>query len=209
MDYLLSLVGKDQDTIIDAIKELAKHADKVKIQEEKINDQQSELEDNKEVIDDRDRLLKEIPHIEKENKDKVELLENIEKEKATLKEKLEKVETENIELKDCAKIAQKIIQLSLELSLVKEFINKFECNSCGKEFENKRELKMYIRKIDDLAKWKLKIVNGEKEVIGLKYKISSGIHKLKEIEFNEKQTCQCIGWCAINHEQHSWKETRS
>ena len=80
MDYLLSMVEKDQDTIVEVIKELAKYADKVKIQEEKINDQQSELEDNKEVIEERDRLLKEIPYIEKENKDKVELLENIEKE---------------------------------------------------------------------------------------------------------------------------------
>ena len=50
MDYLLSLVGKDQKTIIEAIKELANNAEKVKIQEEKINDLQSDLEENKEEI---------------------------------------------------------------------------------------------------------------------------------------------------------------
>ena len=36
MDFLFSLVGQDQDTITEAIKELAENADKVKLQEKEI-----------------------------------------------------------------------------------------------------------------------------------------------------------------------------
>ena len=50
MDYMLSLVGKDQDTITEAIKELAENADKVKAQEKEIIDLQSEMDAAKDQI---------------------------------------------------------------------------------------------------------------------------------------------------------------
>ena len=37
MDYMLSLVGKDQDTIVEAIKELAENSEKLKLQEKEID----------------------------------------------------------------------------------------------------------------------------------------------------------------------------
>ena len=37
MDYILSLVGKDQETITEAIKKLAKNRKKVKVQEKEID----------------------------------------------------------------------------------------------------------------------------------------------------------------------------
>ena len=36
MDFLLSLVGKEQETITEAIKEMAENTEKVKIQEKEI-----------------------------------------------------------------------------------------------------------------------------------------------------------------------------
>ena len=50
MDYLLSLVGQDQDTIVEAIKDLAENKERVMKQEKEINDLQSELEEHKEEI---------------------------------------------------------------------------------------------------------------------------------------------------------------
>ena len=44
MDYLLSLVGKDQETITELIKELAENAEKVKLQEKQIDDLKSEID---------------------------------------------------------------------------------------------------------------------------------------------------------------------
>ena len=50
MDYLLSLVGEDQDTITEAIKELAQNGEKVKLQEKEIEELKSELNDAKDDI---------------------------------------------------------------------------------------------------------------------------------------------------------------
>ena len=50
MDYLLSLVGKDQETITEAIKELAENTKKVKMPEKEIDDLQSEFVVAKEEI---------------------------------------------------------------------------------------------------------------------------------------------------------------
>ena len=58
MDYLLSLVGKDQDTIVEAIKELAQNGEKVKIQKKEIDDLKCELEEGKEEIHYRTNLTK-------------------------------------------------------------------------------------------------------------------------------------------------------
>ena len=50
MEYLQSLVGKDQETITNAIKEMAENTQKVKIQEKKITDLQTELLENRDEI---------------------------------------------------------------------------------------------------------------------------------------------------------------
>ena len=50
MDYLLSLVGKDQDTIVDAIKDLAANAEKVKSQEVEIKELINKLDEDKEEL---------------------------------------------------------------------------------------------------------------------------------------------------------------
>ena len=60
-------------------------------------------------------------------------------------------------------------------------------------------MKRHIRKIHDLAECKLKLLHKDKEVIELKYGISSGLLKLKEKEAKAKFVCQCKGVCKIKH----------
>ena len=50
MEYLVSLVGKDQDTITEAIKELAENSVKVKALEKENCDLHNELDESKEEI---------------------------------------------------------------------------------------------------------------------------------------------------------------
>jgi len=50
MEYLLSLVGKDEDTIKEAIEELAQNGEKVKAQEKVIEKLQNQMDDYKEEI---------------------------------------------------------------------------------------------------------------------------------------------------------------
>ena len=120
----INILRDNNHSMVTQIAENIQLEKKVNIKKGNVKELQKKLDDdiiaeeNKEVVNERDRLLNEIINIEKENKEKMELLENIKKEKATLEEKLEKVETENFELKVCAKENQKSIPLSEELSLV-------------------------------------------------------------------------------------------
>ena len=50
MDYLLSLIGKDEATIVDAIKDLAANSEKVKAQEIEIKELFNKIDDNKEEV---------------------------------------------------------------------------------------------------------------------------------------------------------------
>ena len=61
-----------------------------------------------------------------------------------------------------------------------------------------------MRKIHDLAEWELNLLNKEKEVIGLKFKISSGLYKLKEKEAKTKYVCQCKGFRRLKHKIYNW-----
>ena len=307
MDYLLSLVGKDQDTIVDAIKVLAANAEKVKDQQKEIVDIQKELDESKEeihylnnklnqkydiiedmendldkieekykdaqkeiefkdkelnelekfiskqveennilqdnnqsmvsqiaenirmekkikvqegvikelgeklkietkeefeeVIGERDILIFEVENLKRENAEKIELLENIEQEKEMLKEKLQNVETENIDLKDDAKRAK-------EVSLVEQ-IMQFECDYCENKFLNKSDLRMHMRKIHEQELWKSKLVKIENEVAGLKYRLSSDIYRLAKFEQLKKETCNCKGFCVINHTWYTWTKSSS
>jgi chromosome segregation ATPase len=70
MDYLLSLVGQDQDTITEAIKVLAENAEKVKVQDKEIGDLNLELEEAKE----------EIHHLKKKVDKKYDVIEDLEHE---------------------------------------------------------------------------------------------------------------------------------
>ena len=56
---------------------------------------------------------------------------------------------------------------------------------------------------------KTKLSQLEKQNSEQKISLVSKILNLKEKEFDEKQTCRCRGWCAINHQKHSWKISRS
>ena len=50
MDYFMSLVGKDGETIVDAIKEMADNVEKFKAQEKEMKKLYNKLDDNKEKI---------------------------------------------------------------------------------------------------------------------------------------------------------------
>ena len=53
MEYLLSLVGKDEETIAEAIKEMGDNVEKCKVQEKEINKLHNEMDDKKKEIKNR------------------------------------------------------------------------------------------------------------------------------------------------------------
>ena len=85
MDYLLSLVGQDQDTIVNAIKDLVSNAEKVKDQENQIKELNNKLDDHKE----------EIQYLKNKLDQKYDLIEDLEQD---LDKTEEKVKAANDEL---------------------------------------------------------------------------------------------------------------
>ena len=79
MEYLLSLVGKDQETITEAIKDLAENAEKVKKLEMENSDLHIELEESKE----------EIHYLKNKLNQKYDLVEDLEHELDKNEEKFE------------------------------------------------------------------------------------------------------------------------
>jgi predicted RNase H-like nuclease (RuvC/YqgF family) len=79
MEYILSLVGKDQETITEAIKNLAENAEKVKKLEMENSDLHIELEESKE----------EIHYLKNKLNQKYDLVEDLEHELDKNEEKFE------------------------------------------------------------------------------------------------------------------------
>ena len=89
MDYLLSLVGKDEATIVDAIKDLAANSEKVKAQDIEINELSNQIDENKEEI-----------HFLKNKLDKkYDLIEDIENELENVERKLREAQ-EKVKIKE-------------------------------------------------------------------------------------------------------------
>ena len=182
---------------------------KLKIQDDLIVELKNNLKDREkepkvEKQEEIETLRFEINQLEAENKLKGRLLEEVSEENVITQEKLKILEESKTELlEDMDKIKAQFADgasLSEELNLARTFV----CKRCEKRFENKSELKMHLRNIHDLEEWKLKLLNKEKTVIGLKFKISSGLNKLKEKEAKTKYVCQCKGFCRLKHKIYNW-----
>ena len=191
MDYLMSLVGKDQDTITEAIKELAENADKVKAQEKEISDMHSELDKAKEnihflknkldqkydVIEDLEHDLDQIEEKSRMTKKELESKQNeFEQLENFTSERLEEIEilrdnnqsmisqiSENVRMENKINIQDKIIkELKDKLKETDEFQNQQE--EVKKLFDDIEHLK----EINELKEVQLKEFVKENELLKLK-----------------------------------------
>ena len=80
----MSLVGKDQETITEAITELAENAEKVKLQEKQIDELKSEIDESKD----------EICYLKKKLDHKYDIIEDMENEIENNEEKYREVNKE-------------------------------------------------------------------------------------------------------------------
>ena len=181
---------------------------KIKVQDAVIRDLRDKLntETNNEideVTSERDRLLLEVDHLEKENEEKVKILESMENENVTLRGKLDDIQ-KNDELMNNS---PNKTSLGEELKLVEELTENFECNICGKTFEARSELKVHVRKTHQIATWKSKLMEMETENSQLKYRLSLDLFRMKEHELKARKSCSCRGFCPITHSKHNWTKS--
>ena len=316
MDYLMSLVGKDQETIVDAIKEMAENVEKVKNQENEMEELNNELENHKEeihylrnkvdqkrdVIEDMeneldkieekykkaknelelkdrerhaleklisdqvdeinilrdnnqsmvsqisenvrmekcivvqtkvikdlenrlndaekvdvtkevDELLLEIENLQKENEEKVKLLEDLDKENQILQDNLKSEQEKKHEFQDSLEKVNDNLALNEELSLERKIHSKFPCELCGKGFDMKKDLKIHFemshKKQLGLRRLNEQVESLETKLLQQKYILMSSLSNLQQKDLKRKHVCQCAGVCRINHNIYNWSRPRS
>jgi chromosome segregation ATPase len=163
MDYLLSLVGKDEDTIVDAIKDLAANSEKVKAQEIEI----------KELINEKDEDKEEIHYLKKKLDQKYDLIEDMENELENIERKLKESQKE-IELKETD-----LNQLKILITDQVEEINILRDNN-----------QSMISQIAENIQMENQIKSQDEVIQDLEEKLSSGTHQYvgwKEAESDEEE----------------------
>ena len=172
----MSLVGQDQDTITEAIKELAENVEKVKHQEKEMDELNNELENCKE----------EIHYLRNKVDQKRDVIEDMENELEKIEEKFEKAKNE-LELKDGERnVLEKLIGEQVEeINILRDNNQSMVCqisenvmmerkisvqNAVIKELKDKgKERNEFKNQEEDLSKLvdevkQLKDLNEEKEI---------------------------------------------
>ena len=146
MDYLLSLVGKDQDTIVDAIKVLAANAEKVKDQQKEIVDIQKELDESKE----------EIHYLNNKLNQKYDIIEDMENDLDKIEEKYKDAQKE-IEFKDKElNELEKFISKQVEENNILQDNNQSMVSQIAENIRMEKKIKVQEGVIKELGE-KLKI----------------------------------------------------
>ena len=140
MDYLLSLVGEDQETITQAIRDLAENFEKVKLQDKKIE----------KLNDDNDELKEEIYHSRNKLKYEREINNDLE-------EDLKRKDSEIEDLKKCVENRDDTVKkLDIAMKEREEEIDylKVNCdslaNQVGKELVLEKKVEIQSKVIEEL-----------------------------------------------------------
>ena len=198
MDYLLSLVGQDENTIVDAIKDLAANAEKVKAQENEINEQNNELEKDKEelhylrskldqkydIIDDMENELDQIEMKLKETKNNLELKElDLNRLEMLITEQVEEINIlRDNNLSMVSQIAENIQmekKIGVQKDVIKELKGKLKNTNDMQSDADIDERDRLFREVESLKK-----ENRDKEVVleSLETECSDLNQKLENLE---------------------------
>ena len=163
---------------------------------EKLKDDLTEKNDavtqDKELL----QLSSEVRTLKDVNAKKEMELQNISKEHQEMKAKLEEIESESLRFKE----------KSLKDELSEQFGTIVKCKECDEKFGSPASLKIHMKSVHG-EKVRMRLHKLEKQILEQRLDLTIKISQLKEKESSERQTCRCIGWCAISHQKLSWKKS--
>ena len=177
MDYLLSLVGKDEETILDAMKEMVENVDKVKNREKEIDELNNKLEDHTE----------EIYYLRNKLDQKRNVIEEMENESEKIDEKYKKAK-DDLKFKDKERnLLEKLIGEQVEeINILRENNQSMVIQiSENVMMENKINIQnKVIKELKDKMKEESKFINQNEEIV----KLDEEIQYLKDV--NEEKEIQ-------------------
>ena len=190
MEYLLSLVGKDEETIAEAIKEMANNLEKFKVQEKEIKKLYNELDDKKEeihylrnkvdqkydIIEDMEKELDQADKKYSEAKDEIQYQNNVKANHERMISELNEMRQETEER--CLKLEHELHELKDELKQTSKLVE---------EQEDVKNLLEDIKHLENMNEEKeLEIENIEKENKDLQIKLNVLESKEKERSLDEE-----------------------
>ena len=162
---------------------------------------------NDDLTQEVEKLVLEIENLQKQNGEKLKILEDFEKENHILKVNLKVNNEEKLALQE------RLDELSLEEELILESKSKFLCESCGEGFKIRSELRIHCedvhRKHFRMSILNEKFASLETKLVQQKLIFMSTLLNLKEKETQRKYVCQCKGVCKIRHNIFNWSKPRS
>ena len=171
-----------------------------------------ELNSPVDMSDDIQKLLTEAEELNQKNKEKGIVLEHMEVEKKSLFDKLEILEEKNkllvIEIESFQSPQKAILSICEEIR--ESNVQTIECDLCEKIFDKENDLIDQKQNIHE-AKQELrnKLTKLELKLSEQKLTLLSKIYKLKETEIELTKSCNCRGFCLINHRRYGWKKSKA
>ena len=102
---------------------------------------------------------------------------------------------------------------SLDEELGYSMGRNFKCKECDTKIASNETLRMHKRSVHgekcEVIQIRFLLQGLENQILEQKLDLTNKISMMKETESNGRQTCKCIGWCAISHTKHSWKKSVS
>jgi chromosome segregation ATPase len=141
MDYLQSLVGKDEETIVDAIKEMAENVEKVQVQAKEIDELNNKLEDNKE----------EIHYLKRKVDQKYDIIEDVENELDKMEQKYEDAKKQlELKEKDINALEMLISEQVEEINILRDN-NQSMVSQIGENIRMEKKMKVQEAVIKELS----------------------------------------------------------
>ena len=211
----INILRDNNLSMVSQISENSRMEKQIDIQNKVIKDLKDRLKDAEKVdlTMEVEKLLLEVENLQKENEEKVKLLQNIEQENQTLADNLKIEQDEKHALIENKEQVGDNLSLAEELSLVSQIPIKFPCELCGKGFVKRISLKFH-HEVDHGKQHRLNILNEkfvslESKVLHQKYILMSSLSNLQEKDMKRKHVCHCAGVCRINHRIYNWSRPRS
>ena len=186
MDYLQSLVGKDEETIVDAIKEMAENVEKVQVQAKEIDELNNKLEDNKE----------EIHYLKRKVDQKYDIIEDVEDELDKMEQKYEDAKKQlELKEKDINALEMLISEQVEEINILRDN-NQSMVSQIGENIRMEKKMKVQEAVIKELSEKVKCETNDElieitserdKLLLEVKHLEQENEEKLKTLETFEKE----------------------
>ena len=194
----INVLRDNNQSMVSQISENLMMEKRIGVQNQVIKDLEYRLNDAEklDITKEVDELLLEVENLQKENEEKVKLLEDFEKENQILQGNLKLEQEKKHEFQESLEKLDDNLSLKEELSMERKIKSKFPCELCGTGFDINNDLQIHFemnhKKQLGLKRLNEEFVSLETKVLQQKYVLMSSLSNLQEKDLKRKHVCWCL-----------------